>query len=89
VERSHPYDWLNRSDAQVPPVDPQVELNPPPASPADGQCWIGSSPTSNRAAQAAQGAQRIGGALAFYAPFVGLVLFDTAALVKQVWNGSA
>jgi hypothetical protein len=81
---------LNRLDALVQPVVQQVGLNTPPASPADGQCWIvGASPTGAWAGQANRLAQRISGAWAFYAPFVGLVVFDAATLAQWSWEGSA
>jgi hypothetical protein len=79
---------LNRLDALVQPVVQQVGLNTPPGSPADGQCWIvGTAPTGAWAGQANKLAQRIGGAWAFYVPFVGLVVFDAATLAQRVWNG--
>ncbi|WP_372624649.1 DUF2793 domain-containing protein [Falsiroseomonas sp.] len=81
---------LNRLDALVQPVVQQIGLNTPPASPADGQCWTaGTAPTGAWAGQANRLAQRIGGAWVFYAPFVGLVVFDAATLAQWGWNGSA
>jgi hypothetical protein len=81
---------LNRLDALVEPVVEQVGLNTPPGSPADGQSWIvGSTPTGAWAGQANKLAQRIGGAWAFHAPFVGLAVFDAATLAQRVWSGSA
>ena len=80
---------LNRLDALVQPVMQQIGLNTPPGSPADGACWIvGTGPTGAWAGQANRLAQRIGGAWAFYAPFVGLVVFDAATLTQVGWNGS-
>lgn len=80
---------LNRLDALVQPVVQQVGQNTPPGSPADGQCWIvGPSPTGAWAGQANRLAQRIGGAWVFYAPCVGLVVFDSATLAQWGWNGS-
>jgi hypothetical protein len=74
----------------VQPVVQQVGLNTPPGSPADGLCWIiGTSPTGASAGQANRLAQRIGGAWVFYAPLVGLVVFDAATLTQWGWNGSA
>jgi hypothetical protein len=81
---------LNRLDALVQPVVEQVGRNTPPGSPADGQSWIvGSTPTGAWAGQANRLAQRIGGTWVFHAPFVGLVVFDAAALAQRVWSGSA
>jgi hypothetical protein len=81
---------LNRLDALVQPVVQQVGLNTPPASPAEGQCWtVGTIPTGAWAGQANRLAQHIGGAWVFYAPFVGLVLFDAATLAHWGWNGIA
>ena len=81
---------LNRLDALVQPVVQAIGLNTPPPSPADGQCWIaGTALTGAWAGQANRLAQRIGGAWAFYAPFVGLVVFDAATLAQWGWNGSA
>jgi hypothetical protein len=81
---------LNRLDALVQPVVQQIGLNTPPASPAEGQCWIiGATPTGAWAGQANRLAQRIGGAWVFYAPFIGLVVFDAATLAQWGWNGSA
>lgn len=80
---------LNRLDALVQPVVQVIGLNTPPASPTDGQCWIvGATPTGAWAGQANRLAQRIGGAWVFYAPFVGLVVFDAATLAQWGWNGS-
>jgi hypothetical protein len=68
----------------------QIGLNTPPASPAEGECWIiGASPTGAWAGQANQLSQRIGDAWVFYAPFVGLVVADAATLGQWGWNGSA
>ncbi len=81
---------LNRLDALVQPVVQQVGLNTPPGPPTEGQCWIvGASPSGVWAGQANRLAQRIGGAWAFYAPFLGLVVFDVATLAQWGWNGSA
>jgi hypothetical protein len=81
---------LNRLDALVQPVVQQIGLSTPPASPAEGACWIvGTSPTGVWAGQANRLAQRTGGAWIFYAPFVGLVVFDAATLAQWGWNGSA
>lgn len=81
---------LNRLDALVQPVVQQVGLNAPPATPAEGQCWIvGASPTGAWAGQANRLAQRIGGAWVFHAPFVGLVVVDAVTLALWYWNGSA
>jgi hypothetical protein len=81
---------LNRLDALVQPVVQQVGLNTPAGSPADGQCWIvGATPTGTWTGQANKLAQRIGGAWVFHAPFVGLVVFDTATLAQRAWTGSA
>jgi hypothetical protein len=81
---------LNRLDALVQPVVQQVGVNTPPASPADGQCWIvGSSPTGAWAGQANRLAQRIGGAWVFHAPFDGLVVFDAATVTQRAWTGSS
>ncbi|WP_372623822.1 DUF2793 domain-containing protein [Falsiroseomonas sp.] len=81
---------LKRLDALVQPVVQQIGLNTPPASPADGQCWIiGAVPTGVWAGQANRLTQRIGGAWVFYAPFVGLVVFDAAKLAQWGWSGSA
>ena len=80
---------LNRLDALVQPVVQQIGLNTPPVSPAEGQCWIiGASPTGAWTGQANRLAQRIGGAWAFYAPFVGLVVFEAATLSQWGWNGT-
>ena len=80
---------LNRLDALVQPVVQQLGLNTPPGSPVDGACWIvGAGPTGAWAGQANRLAQRIGGAWVFYAPFVGLVVFDAATLAQWGWNGS-
>jgi hypothetical protein len=80
---------LNRLDALVQPVVQQVGLNTPPGSPTEGACWIvGSTPTGAWAGQANRLAQRIGAAWVFYAPFVGLVVFDAATLAQWGWNGS-
>jgi len=38
--------------------------------------------------QASRLAQRSGSAFAFYAPFVGLAVFDAATLAQWGWNGS-
>ncbi len=68
----------------------QIGLNAPPRSPAQGACWIvGTSPTGAWAGQPNQLAQRIGGAWLFYAPFVGLVVFDAATLPQWGWIGNA
>ncbi len=81
---------LNRLDALVQPVVQQVGLNTPPASPADGQCWlVGATPTGTWAGQANRLAQRIGGAWMIHAAFVGLVVLDAATLSQRVWNGTA
>ena len=80
---------LNRLDALVQPVVQQIGLNTPPGAPVDGQCWVvGTSPTGVWAGQANRLVQRIGGAWVFYAPFVGLVVFDAATLAQWGWNGS-
>jgi hypothetical protein len=81
---------LNRLDALVQPAVQQIGLNTPPGSPSEGACWIvGASPTGAWAGQANKLAQRIGGAWASHAPFVGLVVFDAATLSQRVWTGSA
>ncbi len=81
---------LNRLDALVQPVVQAVGLNTSPGSPPDGQCWIvGTAPTGAWAGHANRLAQRIGGAWVFYAPFVGLVVFDAATLAQWGWNSSA
>jgi hypothetical protein len=81
---------LNRLDALVQPVVQQVGLNAPPATPAEGQCWIiGTSPTGAWAGQANRLAQRIGGAWSFVPQFLGLVVVDAATLALWCWNGSA
>ncbi|WP_372624245.1 DUF2793 domain-containing protein [Falsiroseomonas sp.] len=81
---------MNRLDALLQPVVQLIELNAPPGSPAEGQCWIiGTSPTGVWAGQANRLAQRIGGAWVLCAAFVELVVFDTATLVQWGWSGSA
>ncbi|MFC7541025.1 DUF2793 domain-containing protein [Siccirubricoccus deserti] len=80
---------LNRLDALLQATVQQVGLNTPPASPAEGQMWlVGTSPTGAWAGQANRLAQRIGGAWAFYAPFLGLQVFDAATLTQWGWHGS-
>jgi hypothetical protein len=75
---------LNRLDALVQPVVQQVGLNTPPASPAEGACWIiGTTPTGAWAGQVNRLVQRIGDAWVFHAPFTGLVVFDAATLAQM------
>ncbi|WP_372624853.1 DUF2793 domain-containing protein [Falsiroseomonas sp.] len=80
----------NRRDPQVTQLAvQQILLNVPPGSPTEKECRIvDASPTGAWAGQASRVAQRIGGAWVFYAPFVGLTVFDAATLAQWGWNGS-
>tara|TARA_B100001057_G_C22835037_1_gene944896 strand:+ start:765 stop:1223 length:459 start_codon:yes stop_codon:yes gene_type:complete len=56
------------------------EASEPPASPADGECWIvGAEPSGEWSGQAGAIACRQGGTWLFLMPSEGLTLFDKAA----------
>ncbi len=64
------------------------EANDPPASPADGECWlVGNAPTGDWSAQAGMIASRQGGSWLFAQPVDGMVVFDKAAGQSARYDG--
>ncbi len=72
-------------------LHPVIEglANDPPATPADGECWIvNSQPTGDWTGQAGQIACRQAGNWLFVTPATGMVVFDKSAAQSSRFDGS-
>lgn len=66
----------------------EAQLDTPPTTPADGQCWlVGPAPTGDWAGQAGAIAAREGGNWLFLAPIDGLRVLDRATGQKRHYLG--